>query len=424
VRALLFVLFSFSSIAFSSVALAQPEARLESLRAAARAAPRDYAAQVALGRAFLEMGRYRDAEGQMRRAANLRRNDPAAMYEVARVYFEMREHQRARAQCRAIARVAQGQAIVHTCQARAFLAWARSARAFDELDAALAIAPNDFEALLALGEAHRLRAAVSESEAAYRRAITADATSAEPHLGLGQLYANANRRDEALASLRRAHELAPDDVDVDYELGRLLSDDQGLAHLRDAAAGRPRWAIVHAELGEALLRRDQHADAAASFRTAIGLDTNLASARSGLGRAQLASGDTAGAEATLRAAIAQVPNDALAVMALADVMAQTNRIEDAYEQYRHASDLDPSSPEPHVRAARLAMQQQRPVLAHGFLQRAIAIRANHAVALAMMGDVMRGRRDNNAARDFYQRALRGEGEIDRAGVERALRELR
>lgn len=410
-------------LSFSIPATAQ-EPRLDALRVAARAAPRDYDAQLALGRGFLEAGRYREAEAQMRRAANLRREDPAAQYEIARVYFEQHEHQRARAQCRALARIAQGQAIVHVCQARAFLAWNRSARAFEEVEAALAIAPNDYEALLALGDAHRLRAAVTESEAAYRRAIAADATKAEPHLGLGMLYAQAGRREDALAALRRAHELAPDDVDVDFELGRFLRDEAGLTHLRDAVAGRPRWAIAHAELGEALLRRGQHAEAAASFRAAIELDTHLASARSGLGRAQLAGGDSAGAEATLRAALEQVPNDGLAVMALADVFAQTNRIEEAYEQYRHASDLDPQNPEPHVRAARLAMTQNRPVLAHGFLQRAIAIRANHAVALAMMGDIHRGRRENAQARDFYQRALRGEGEIDRARIEAALRELR
>src|SRR5690606_15607699 len=111
---------------------------------------RDYDAQLAYGRALLEAGRYREAAAQLRRAANLRRGDAAALYEVARVDFEQREHQRARAQCRAIARIARDSAIAHVCQARAFLAWARAARAFESLEAALRVAPNDFEALLAL----------------------------------------------------------------------------------------------------------------------------------------------------------------------------------------------------------------------------------------------------------------------------------
>ena len=41
-----------------------------------------------------------------------------------------------------------------------------------------------------------------------------------------------------------------------------------------------------------------------------------------------------------------------------------------------------------------------------------------------MGDVMRARRQTAEARRYYQRALEGQGEIDRAAVQRALAELR
>ena len=399
------------------------ESALEGLRAAARSAPRDYDAQVALGRALLEAGRYREASTTLRRAANLRRNDPAALYEVARVDFAQHEHQRARAQCRAIERAARDSAIAHVCQARAFLAWNRSARAFEELETALQSAPNDYEALLALGDAHRLRAAVPESEAAYRRAIQAAPDRAAPHLGLGQLYAQAHRMDDALAALRRAHELAPNNPDVDYELGRLTRGPEAVTHLRDAIANRPGWATAEAALGDALLSAGQHQEAATIFRQAIGRDSHLAQARSGLGRALMAAGNLQEAESTLTRAIEQVPNDAESVMALADVMAQTDRVEEAYEQYRHAGDLDARNPEPHVRAARLAIRQERPVLAVGFLQRAISINESYGPALALMGDVMRGRNQATQARQFYERALHGEGEIDRAAIQQAMRSL-
>jgi superkiller protein 3 len=378
---------------------------------------------VALGRALLEAGRYREASTTLRRAAVLRRNDPTALYEVARVDFAQHEHQRARAQCRAIERAAPDSAIAHVCQARAFLAWNRSARAFEELETALGSAPNDYEALLALGDAHRLRAAVPESEAAYRRAIEAAPNRAEPHLGLGQLYAQAHRMDDALTALRRAHELAPNDPDVDYELGRLTRGPEAVTHLREAITNRPGWAIAEAALGDALLAAGQHEEAATIFRQAIGRDSHLAQARSGLGRALMAAGNLQEAESTLTRAIEQVPNDADSVLALADVMAQTDRIEEAYEQYRHAADLDARNPEPLVRAAQLAIRQERPVLAVGFLQRAISIDESYGPALALMGDVMRARNQGTQARQYYERALRGEGEIDRAAIQQALRSL-
>lgn len=410
-------------LAFSLPAAAQ-ESALEALRAAARQSPRDYDAQLALGHGLLEAGRYREASTTLRRAASLRRNDPSALFEAARPAFVQNDYRRARAQCQAIERVARGSAVAHVCMARAFLAWNRSARAFEEIEAALAAAPEDYEALLALGDAHRLRGAVPESEAAYRRAIAAAPDRAAPHLGLGQLYAQAQRTDDALRALRRAHELDGDDPDVDYELGRLLRGAEALPHLREATANRPDWAAAEAALGEALLATGAHDDAITAFRSAIADDRHLAGAQAGLGRALIGAGNLADAERTLRAAIEQVPNDAASAMALGDVLARTSRVEEAYEQYRHAADLDPRDPEPLVRAARLALEQQRPVLAQGFLQRVLAAAPDSAAALGLMGDVLRAQGQTAAARQHYQRALNGRGAFDRARVQAALRELR
>jgi tetratricopeptide (TPR) repeat protein len=411
------------SLSVASPCLAQ-ETVLDPLREAARTAPNGYDAQLALGRALLEAGRYRDAQTTLSRAARLRRNDPLALYEVARVAFAQHAHQSARTQCRTVARLARDNPIGRVCQARAWLAWNRSARALEEAQAALERAPNDFEALLALGDAQRLLAAVPEAEDAYRRATLANAQSAEPHLGLGQLYAQAGQREPAIAELRRARELAPNDADVALELGRLLTGTEGVELLRAAVANRPVWADAHAALGDALLIAGQNADAEREFRAALQRDSHLASARAGLGRALMAGGDLAQAERTLREAIALVPNNAQAATALADVLGRTDRIEEAYEQYRHAADLDPQNMEPLVRGAELALAQNRPVLALAFLERVIRAQPSHAAALAMMGDLMRARNDSAQARVFYQRALRGQGPFDRARVQRALRDLR
>lgn len=400
------------------------ETALDGLRSQARSAPRDYDAQVALGRALIEAGRYREATPVLTRAARLRSTDPVAQYEPIRVLLAQHEHQRARAACRRIQRMAHDSAISHVCQARAFLAWNRSARAFEELEAALQQSPGDYEALLAMGDAHRLRAAVEESETAYRGAIAANATASEPHIGLGQLYAQAHRRDDALRELRQAHQLAPNDPDIDFELGRLLGGQEAVTSFREAVANRPGWASARAELGDALLAVGDTEAATREYRAAIGEDRHLAHARAGLGRALTAAGSLEEAERTLGEALRMVPNDADSAMALGDVYARTDRIEEAYEQYRHAADFDPRNPEPLVRAARLAVAQQRPVLGVGFLQRVLASHTDNAPALALMGDIMRGRNQATQARDFYQRALAGQGEFDRAAVQAALRQLR
>jgi len=415
-------LYAFVILTIPLTALAQ-ESQLDGLRAAARSGPRDYDAQVAYGRALIDAGRFRQATQALTRAARLRRDDPAAQYEPIRVLFAQREHRRARAACRRIARAAAESAIAHVCTARAFLAWSRAGRAFEELELALQQNPSDYEALLALGDAHRLRAAVTEAESAYGRATAANPQASDPHLGLGQLYAQAHRDADALAALQRAHALAPHDPDVDLALGRVLEGPEAVTHLREAVANRPGWAIATAELGDALLAVGEAEEAVSTYRAAIQADSHLAHARAGLGQALIASGDLPAAEAALNEALELVPNDGNSTMALADVFARTERIEEAYSQYRRAADLNARSPEPLVRAARLALQEQRPVLAVGFLQRVLGVHENHAPALKLMGDVMRGRNRTDQARDYYQRALQGTGEIDREAVNGLLQSL-
>jgi len=119
-----------------------------------------------------------------------------------------------------------------------------------------------------------------------------------------------------------------------------------------------------------------------------------------------------------------VPNSPVAVLALAELLARQERPEEAFEQYRHAADLDARNPLALLRAAELAVRLHREVLAAGFLDRLLQQHATYAPALALYGDIMKARGDRNRARDHYQRALRGgEGQIDRARVQASLRQL-
>lgn len=402
------------------------ETELDRLRAAARESPRDHAAQRALGIALLRAGRYREAEQQLTRASRLApRGSLEALFDVARVSFARGDHSAAERACRALQRADRGAVLTRVCNARADLVWNRSARAFAELEAALASAPNDYEALFALGEAHRRRAAVSEAESAYQRAAQARPGEADPYLGLGRLYAAAGRRDDAVRALRRAMELDGSSPEIAFELGRLLaSTDEGRQLLARAVANRPDWPEAQVAAADAMLAAGQLDAAEAAYRAAIRAHADNAPAHSGLGRALIRRGDLAGAEQELRRALALVANDPESALALGDVLAQTDRAEEAFEQYRHAADLDPRNPAGLLRAAELAVRLNRDVLASGFLDRVLQAQPNLAAALALYGDVMRARRDTAQARQYYQRALQGTGDLDRARVEQALRELR
>ena len=401
------------------------ETALAELRVAARAAPRDADAQRALGIARLRAGRFREAEGQLTRAARLRRGSLEGLFDVAQVAFARGDHRAAESACRALQRASKQAVLTYVCNARSDLVWNRSARAFDALEHALAEAPDDYEANFALGEAHRLRAAVDEARQAYEHAARSRPTAADPHLGLGRLYAAAGRRDEAIAALRRGLALEPGYPDLQYELGRLLSStEEGRRLLAAAVAGRPDFPEAQVALADAMLAAGQVAEAEAAYRAAIAAHDTNAPAHSGLGRALLRREQLEEAERELRRALELVANDAPSALALGDVLAGSSRFEEAFEQYRHAADLDPRNPAGLLRAARLAVDRRRDVLASGFLDRLLSQHPDLAAGLALYGDVMRMRADHTRAREYYQRALRGTGEFDRAAVERSLSELR
>jgi tetratricopeptide (TPR) repeat protein len=406
--------------AFPGVGFAQS---LDELAERARENPRDGAVQSAYGNALMRAGRFRDAQRALQAAARAQGNTPEGQFAAARVAFAQGDYRASRAACQGLYRIRATNVLGHVCMARAYLVWNRSARAFEELEAAIAREPNNFEALLALGDAHRLRAATAESEDAYRRAVAADGSSALPHVGLARLYFNARRKDDAIREYRRALELDPGSPEILFELGSIVEGQESLDMLQRANEGRPEWAAALVALGRAQLAAGQGPAARATFERAIALSDDYAEAHVGLGRVQLTAGELDPAMASFRRALEIVPNLYSAVLGVADVHAAAQRYEEAFAEYRAAAGLDPSAPTPLVRAAELALSRNRDVLAAGFLDRVIQSHPNHATALALYGDVMRARRDNAGARQYYERALRGQGPVDRARVNAALRQL-
>ncbi|MEO0325584.1 MAG: tetratricopeptide repeat protein, partial [Myxococcota bacterium] len=120
-----------------------------------------------------------------------------------------------------------------------------------------------------------------------------------------------------------------------------------------------------------------------------------------------------------------VPNYAEAILLLGRTYEATDDADEAYAQYRRASDIDPRNPEGMLRAGRLALAKRRTTLALGFLDRLLQAQPNLGEALVLYGDVLRARGDRPGAIRSYERALaEGRGNFDRAAAERALGEVR
>lgn len=397
---------------------------LDALAAAARANPRDAAAQTAYGRALLQAERYREADRVLRAALRLHGGSPQAAFDVARVAFAQGDYRRSRAACRLLERRHRGHVLTKVCRARAFLVWNRSGRAFEELEAAARIDPDHFELLLALADAHRLRADIDEAESAYRRAIAIDGSRPEPHYGLGLLYSSAGREADALAELRAAHALDPTDPDINYQLGIRSEGDEARRLLERAVQTRPRWAEALVALAE-VERTAGDLDAARThYEAALELAPNLAAAHIGLGRVQIAQGEAEAGERSLRRALELVPNSPEVALQLGELYENQGRRREAFEHYRRAADLAPANPVGLLRAAALALRLERDVLATGFLDRYLRSKPEDPRALELYGDAMMARGDRVAAQRYYERALQGQGSIDRQAVQQKLRRAR
>ena len=402
---------------------ADPQSELERLAADARSRRGNAAAQRAYGMALLQAQRYNEAERFLRNASRLSDESLSSLYDMARIPFARGDYRRSRGACRALERKDRRAVLTAVCRARAFLVWNRAGRAFDELESALAQDSNNYEALLALGDAHRLRAEVTEAESAYRRAIAANGSTSEPHFGLGLLYSNARRDADALEALRAARRLDRANVEIAFELGKRVRGDRARSLLQQVIAAQPD----HIEALVALADVDRQAgrldDAIRQLRQALEHNDNNAAAQTALGLTLLAKDEKDEAELTLRRSLELLPHQPDVVLALGELHESRNQHQDAFAQYRHAADLDPRNPAGMLHAAALALRLNRDVLATGFLDRLLQVHANNASALALYGDAMRARGDRAAAKQYYERALHGEGALDRPRVQRAIREV-
>lgn len=205
----------------------------------------------------------------------------------------------------------------------------------------------DSEAWSALASALRGQRKVSEAEAAYRTATTLRPDYAAAHHNLGALLAETNRAAEALEALDRARaldvrsrELALNRGHALLKLYRLAEAEAAYAEAVALAPQDPDAQRSLAQLrfmaGDPKFARDLVA-ACAAYPRAIGLQVLLAEVVRN-------AGDLASAEVLLRDLIQRGHANALLHSALASVLLEAGRLQEAHDHACTAASLSPDSP--------------------------------------------------------------------------------
>jgi tetratricopeptide (TPR) repeat protein len=390
----------------------------------AEPASADGSSQAARGRALLRAGKLKEAETLLREHARASDNSIESLYELARVQFAADDYAKSRQACRTLAAKDREAMLTDLCMARAFLVWRRAARAGEYVDSALAKAPNHPDVLLALADYKRVSGDLQASQAAYERVLRIDSTNPDAFFGLGELYLIAPKPDAARKAFAAALANAPDWPEANFELGKLESPPRSIALLRAALVARPTWTDAKLALGAAFLENGEASAAESLFKEVLKVAPKLPLAHARLGMALAAKRDFKNAEAELKVGLAGLPNDADAALALARVYAQTERNEDAFEAYRNAASLEKTGSRALLEAGEFAMKLGRNTLAQAYLEKAVERTPRSALAQARFADVVLARGDRALARQHYQLALAGEGELDRQDVQRRLDALR
>jgi tetratricopeptide (TPR) repeat protein len=375
-----------------------------------------------------------DALGELRRGIGLAAAKPDVMiqlhWEVARVQMDRRDFAQTLTECQVLGKLPGASAEGHACAADAQLLWQRSTEALVETAAALSRDPRCFEAKLAEGRAYEFALDGVKSEAAYRAALGLRAgTFAElaAHVGLGRLLWKNGRKDEGVAELRRALSLDPSAPDALYELGLALAVGPASAEstglLERATRERPSFADAWLSLGTQQLAAGRVADAKRSAEAAERGDPGSVGPKVLAGKVALAEGRADDAIRSGESALKIVANSAAAKLLVADGNAKKGEIDLALEAYQAAWGLDHGDPTPLVHASQACHAAGRDTSARAFGAKAVQEFPKWGPGWAALGDALAAQGEKAAAKDAYQKALAGEGLVERDLVSKRLSAL-
>jgi tetratricopeptide (TPR) repeat protein len=413
-------------VACHGSAMAQ-ESLLDGLRSTAKTSPSDPAAALALGRALRRAGHPIDALNELRRGiglpASASKPDVLVLlhWEVARVHMDRRDFILATTACDVLGKLPGAGAEGHACKADAQLVLQRSTEALTETGTALARDPRCFEAKLAEGRAQELALDGAKSEAAYRAAVALRADAAAPHVGLGRLLAHGGRKDDGVAELRKALQLDPSGPEALYELSLALGPGAESAGLLDRATReRPSFGDAWLALGNQQLSAGHLPEAKKAAESAERNDPTSAGPKILAGRVALAEGRADDAIRLGEAALKLLANSAPAKLLVADGDAKKGEIDLALEAYQAAWGLDHGDPTPLVHASEACHAAGRDTSAKAFGLKASQEFPRWGPSWAALGEALLAQGDRAGAKDAFQKALAGEGPIDRDAVQRKL----
>lgn len=294
-----------------------------------------------------------------------------------------------------------------------------------DLQSVLRSAPGDYRALDLLGVVRVLQQRESEAEELFTRAIQKNPDFAPAHAHLGLLYAQKGRTEEAIPQLREAVRLDTSRRDASDALLRILEDrartavegeeyPRALSALIEAAKYAPENIDVQIELGTVELQMSLWEDAVTTFQKVLQLRPNDPPALYNLGRAFMGLSRFEDARQQFAHYAELRPDSGPDHCALGMTLAALERVPEARQQFERSIALAPDQTESYFRLGLLDLNAKDLDAAGANLHQVLARDPKHAGALSALGRVAFEQKLYAEATDLLQRAIASDDSLHEA----------
>jgi tetratricopeptide (TPR) repeat protein len=287
-------------------AIGDHAASAESAREALRLQPDFPEASNNLGLALLEMGRFDDAVDAFREALRRRPSFALALNNLGTALKEMDLDDQAFEAFQRAVELDPDSAMAHANLGQMLVDRDRPEEGLEHCRTAARLGPNLVAAHNNLGNAYRVLGRFAESNVAYAEALrlSPGIAGARAHANIGRALHADGQVQRGLACLRRAVEIAPDDVEVWRGLAETYADAENYADAipccRRIVEFEPERAQAHNNLGWALQQEGYVEEAADRYRRALEIRPDHIDAALNLANLNEELGELAEAEAAYR----------------------------------------------------------------------------------------------------------------------------
>jgi len=257
--------------------------------------------------------------------------------------------------------------------------------------------------------AHRQTTYWQNSRTLWTRAIAFTSDNIVAQNNLGNELLDEGKLDEALAHLKEARRIKPDDAKTAFNLGNALIQKgeltEGIENLSEALRLRPDYVEAHINLGSAFLKAGKVDGAVDHFERALQLEPGQSSAWNDLGYARLKQGAVAKAAACFQQALQLAPTQPVTYDNLANALMQQGKVDDAIGDYQTALQLKPEFPEAEYNLGTALVQKNNLSDAVIHFQNALRLKPDYANAAYNIGVALFHLDKAEAAAVFFQKAL-------------------